>query len=71
MINELFRKTRTLAYSVEPGWELNPHIAALQAYNIGFNINNSASVKIRNIEKTVSDFVVYLSIDERLNTQHN
>jgi len=48
------------------GWELNPHIAALQAYNIGFNIDSSASVRIRNMEKTISDFVVYLSIDERL-----
>ena len=48
------------------GWELNPHRAALQANNIGFNITNSASFKIRNIEKTISDFVVYLSIDERL-----
>jgi len=45
---------------------LNPHIAALQAYNIGFNIDSSASVRIRNMEKTISDFVVYLSIDERL-----
>jgi len=48
------------------GWELNPHIAALQAYNIGFNVRNSACVKIRNVEKTISDLVVYLSIDERL-----
>ena len=45
---------------------MNPHIAALQAYNIGFNIDSSASVRIRNMEKTISDFVVYLSIDERL-----
>jgi integrase len=48
------------------GWELNPHIAVLQAYNIGFNISNSGTVKIRNMEKTISDFVVYLSMDERL-----
>jgi len=48
------------------GWELNPHIAALQAYNIGFNVRNSAYVKIRNVEKTILDFAVYLSIDERL-----
>jgi len=45
---------------------LNPHIAALQAYNIGFNVRNSACVKIRNVEKTISAFAVYLSIDERL-----
>jgi integrase len=45
---------------------LNPHIAALQAYNTGFNISNSGTVKISNMEKTISDFVVYLSIDERL-----
>ena len=48
------------------GWELNPHIAALQDYKIGFNVRNSACVKVRNVEKTISDFVVYLSIDERL-----
>ena len=48
------------------GWELNPYIAALQDYNIRFNVRNSACVKIRNVEKTISDFVVYLSIDERL-----
>ena len=45
---------------------MNPHIAALQDYNIGFNVRNSACVKIRNVEKTISDFAVYLSIDERL-----
>ena len=45
---------------------MNPHIAALQAYNIGFAINNSAGVRIRDMGKTISDFVVYLSIDERL-----
>ena len=45
---------------------MNPYIAALQANNVGFNITNSASSKIRDIEKTISDFVVYLSIDERL-----
>ncbi len=45
---------------------MNPYIASLQDYNIGFNVRNSACVKIRNVEKTISDFVVYLSIDERL-----
>jgi len=58
-------RTKNLAFWSR-GWELNPHIAALQAYNIGFNVRNSACVKIRNVEKTISDFAVYLSIDERL-----
>jgi integrase len=45
---------------------LNPHITALQAHNIGYNVNNSTQIKVRNIEKIVSDFVTYLTIDERL-----
>ena len=42
---------RKRTYSVEPGVGVEPTYRALQAYNIGFNINNSVSVKIRNIVK--------------------